>query len=61
MKDYDDMTEHERDVEVLRTLVQLAKDGEPLALRGLGKMLGITKGRRVPTFDELLERMSLTD
>jgi hypothetical protein len=60
MKDYDDMTEHERDVEVLRTLVQLAKDGEPLALRGLGEMLGITKGRRVPSFDEIRERLSLT-
>jgi hypothetical protein len=61
MKDYDELTEHERDVEVLRTLVQLAKDGEPLALRGLGEMLGIRAGQRVPTFNELLERMSLTD
>jgi hypothetical protein len=54
VKPFEDLTEAERDREVLRALVQQAKAGDHRARRCLGELLGIPIGRRVPSLDELL-------
>lgn len=53
MKGHDELTEAERDREVLRALVRKAKAGDIRARRYLGELLGIAKGRRVPSVEEI--------